>query len=427
MKNVMTLLLLPLLLFATDDADVWHEWNLISTLRTASIPYRTDTYDDPLSSYVLLIFLDTDHFYSDGTEGGLKLFETPQWRFTLMGKQHFIDMPRHDSHHFTDDTVDMGAALAWHPTPADTVEWQLLSDPGRRPRTDLRWRRRIDTPHWRVEPYAEAGLKSAEYNTYYYGLADTRTIKPDFELTGGLRTRYRLTDTILLYASAEVTWLGRETSHADTVRTPFTGELLAGAGLYRIPDAPVDTDWFDGFFRVAVGEATPSSFTENLTGGSARDLNRNYLISLFYGLPLSRSLFGTGIQTYFTPGFAHHFSSDVQRVTQEYVTAIKFFYKIPGWWLRVGAANGLSYIRDITYIERYINEKDGYDRTSHLMAHLDFSFDFELSHLFGEDLENLWFGYSLHHRSGIFESAHQYGNIKGGSNYNTLYLQYHLD
>ncbi len=40
-------------------------------------------------------------------------------------------------------------------------------------------------------------------------------------------------------------------------------------------------------------------------------------------------------------------------------------------------------------------------------------------------LRDLWFGYSLHHRSSIFETSSAFGRIKGGSNYNTLYLQYH--
>ncbi|MDF5089150.1 MipA/OmpV family protein, partial [Vibrio parahaemolyticus] len=37
---------------------------------------------------------------------------------------------------------------------------------------------------------------------------------------------------------------------------------------------------------------------------------------------------------------------------------------------------------------------------------------------------NMWVGYSLHHRSAIFESASQFGRIKGGSNYNTIYFQF---
>jgi outer membrane protein len=41
-------------------------------------------------------------------------------------------------------------------------------------------------------------------------------------------------------------------------------------------------------------------------------------------------------------------------------------------------------------------------------------------------MNDLWFGYSLHHRSAIFETSSAFGRIKGGSNYNSLYLQYHF-
>ena len=42
-----------------------------------------------------------------------------------------------------------------------------------------------------------------------------------------------------------------------------------------------------------------------------------------------------------------------------------------------------------------------------------------------EALQNLWVGYSIHHRSGIFQTSSAFGRIRGGSNYNTFYLQYH--
>ena len=34
--------------------------------------------------------------------------------------------------------------------------------------------------------------------------------------------------------------------------------------------------------------------------------------------------------------------------------------------------------------------------------------------------------HSKHHRSAIFETASHFGRIKGGSNYNTVYLQWHF-
>jgi outer membrane protein len=37
----------------------------------------------------------------------------------------------------------------------------------------------------------------------------------------------------------------------------------------------------------------------------------------------------------------------------------------------------------------------------------------------------IWLGYSLHHRSGVFKTGSQFGHIRGGSNYNSIYLQFH--
>ena len=104
---------------------------------------------------------------------------------------------------------------------------------------------------------------------------------------------------------------------------------------------------------------------------------------------------------------------------------IKAYYTIkwPLRW-RLGVAEGLSYVSDITYIEAAEMEEKGY-RSSELMNYLDFSIDVNLGDLIGvKGLEDAWLGYSIHHRSSIFESASQFGRIKGGSNYNTIYLQF---
>lgn len=83
----------------------------------------------------------------------------------------------------------------------------------------------------------------------------------------------------------------------------------------------------------------------------------------------------------------------------------------------------MSYIDNITYIEQSEMEKKGYT-PSHLLNYLDFSFDVNMGDLFdSSDFKHVWFGYSLHHRSAIFEKSSQFGRIKGGSNYNTIYIQ----
>jgi hypothetical protein len=113
--------------------------------------------------------------------------------------------------------------------------------------------------------------------------------------------------------------------------------------------------------------------------------------------------------------------------TNEYVLGIKVFYNFyrPVHW-RIGFAEGISYIEDVSNIEQREMDDKGY-RSSNLMNYLDFTADFSLGDAFNSDeLKKLYLGIGIHHRSSIFESNSAFGRIKGGSNYNSLYLQYHF-
>lgn len=93
---------------------------------------------------------------------------------------------------------------------------------------------------------------------------------------------------------------------------------------------------------------------------------------------------------------------------------------------RLGFAEGLSYVSDITYIEQSEMDRKGL-KPSNLWNSIGFSVDVDLGDLLNSERFSNWYlGYSIHHRSAIFESASQFGRIKGGSNYNTIYLQYHF-
>ncbi len=71
-------------------------------------------------------------------------------------------------------------------------------------------------------------------------------------------------------------------------------------------------------------------------------------------------------------------------------------------------------------------DENGYDE-SLLMNYLDFSLDFNVGDLLHvKGMESIWAGVAIHHRSSIFETASQFGRIKGGSNYPSIYLQFDL-
>jgi outer membrane protein len=178
------------------------------------------------------------------------------------------------------------------------------------------------------------------------------------------------------------------------------------------------------FVRVVHGWASPSDLGGILVGQIKFDPHHNQLTSVVYGHPLTDHLFRLPIAVYLTPGLAFHHSSAVQSTSAEGVLAIKAYYEFrwPLRW-RIGAGEGLSWINRVTYIERTELEGKGY-RPSRLMNFLDFSFDLNAGDLFRhKSLEPWWLGYGIHHRSSIFETSSQFGRIKGGSNYLTLYLQ----
>lgn len=82
-------------------------------------------------------------------------------------------------------------------------------------------------------------------------------------------------------------------------------------------------------------------------------------------------------------------------------------------------------MKDITNIEQREMDLKRY-RSSNLFKYIDFFVDCNISDVFGaKALRGIWLGYSLPHRSAIFETSSAFGRIKGGSNYSTLYLQYH--
>jgi outer membrane protein len=188
-----------------------------------------------------------------------------------------------------------------------------------------------------------------------------------------------------------------------------------GVGFFNDKKNPVDTLASKPYIRLAHGWGTESNLSEILSGNTEKDPYNNQLTSVFFGVPLADELFTLPIATYLTPGIAHHLASDVQDRSTEWVLAVKFYYTIkwPTPW-RLGFAEGLSYVDRIPYLEAKDMQEKGY-RPSQLLNFLDFSVDMDLGHLFRVGwMEDLWLGYSIHHRSGIFSTSSAFGRISGG-------------
>jgi len=285
----------------------------------------------------------------------------------------------------------------------------------------------LEAGSWDVDLNTTLRYKSRGFNNTYYGLG-LDDIGSDYDLKIGTQLRYHVISNLYLMGEVNLTRLGSDTYHSSLIGSPTQGDLFLGVGFFNDKSNPQSLTLPDNhYLRWSFGWATPSNIGEIIRFDSEKDQYNNRLTSLFYGLPLSETLLTLPIELFLTGGFAYHLNSDVQDPLTEYIVAIKAYYTFtwPSRW-RFGFAEGLSYVSDLTYIEKTEMEEKGYNE-SKLLNYLDFSFDVNLGDIFNEPaMDKLWLGYAIHHRSAIFETSSMFGRIKGGSNYNTVYLQWHF-
>ena len=418
----------PVSALAKDSPE--QDWGIAAMYRMATVPYDTRDGDQSVSTFVPMMFFQNKHLFIDGIEAGLFLFNEPEqeWRISALTRLRFVDIPASLQNANQGDAVDFGAQLRYRMDEQWSFDTEIMSDDEFRFHGNLRLSAQFESGDWDINPALTVRIKDADFNSTYYAFSEytNERIGPGVDANIGFDARYHVASNLYLLGAASVTVLDSEAYRSRAVEERTQGELFVGFGFFRDKTkAPKSALSNKRYLRLAHGWGTPSNIGEIFSLNREKDPYNNQLTSVFYGHPLTDELFGLPLDIYLTPGLVHHWSSSVQSSSTEYVAAIKAYYTFewPTTW-RFGFAEGLSYIDNITYIEQSEMERKGYT-ANHLLNYLDFSFDVNVGELFNNrELKKLWFGYSLHHRSAIFEKASQFGRIKGGSNYNTVYLQY---
>jgi outer membrane protein len=423
---VIFLLSLSTSLVAKTNTEEEKPWGLGFTVRSASIPF--DTIDDKVNSVVPMMFYEGDTFFLRGIEGGAHLLKNNDWEINTIGRLRFVDFPFEYQNQIQADTFDLG--VQWRKNTGDDHHFDIeaFSDLNGRPYAKFSSSWYFENNSWEFMPTLSVRYKSAEFNSHYYALTDLtdQNIGAGFDINAIIESRYHVVSNFYLIGSLGITGLDNNAYQSSVIDKRWQSEAYIGIGLFNDKTKQNKDNLSNGsYLRVAHGWATPSNIGDIIRGDTEKDEFNNQLTSVFYGVPLTDELFNLPLEIYLTTGVAWHWKSDVQDSEQEYQIAIKAYYTIswPVRW-RLGFAEGLSYISDVTYIERTEMEEKGY-RPSKLMNAIDLSLDINLGDVFNANaLKGTWLGYGIHHRSSIFESASQYGRIKGGSNYNTIYLQF---
>ena len=449
------------------------DWGIAAGFRSAGIPYPAK--ENRVQDFIPLLFYNGDTFFVRGLTGGIKFYDKDSWQFSLIGRYRFFDIPAEFQNLTQGNALDIGGQLKYRINDETESDFEIMSDDEGRYYTSVDVRYQWQSGDWELFPYATLRYKSSAFNDHYFGLDGfsdpkqpsqvlSNKIGGGFDLTIGSEIRYHVISNLYLLGRAQIMTLDSKTRDSITVQDGTYGEVYLGLAFFndrtrkKSPALKAKP-----YVRVSQGWATPSNFGDILHLDWEDDEQDNQMTSVFYGHPISDSLFGVeAFDIYLTTGFAYHHRADPYQQTlaagkginsvalsgvegnpcdgksdctisydlqpaREYVIGIKAYYNIhwPVHW-RFGLAEGLSYIETVSNIEQREMDRKGY-RASNLMNYIDLTFDFNLGDAFGvAEMRGIFLGVGIHHRSSIFETSSAFGRIKGGSNYNTVYLQYHF-
>ncbi|PKF61706.1 MltA-interacting MipA family protein [Psychromonas sp. psych-6C06] len=400
------------------------DWGIAIGVRNASIPYDI-SQESHVNDFVPKMYYEGEYIFLRGESGGLRFYQEEKFSASILGRYRYFDIPKEFQREYKGTNIDMGLQFEYLLQPHFPLQLELLSDVYGNSYGNANLRYQIDHNDWDIDLYSTFRYKSGEFNNLYYGFGQD-DIGSDLDIKFGTEARYHLFSNLYLLGEMSINVLGNHTYQSELINSRVETEYYLGFGFFNDKKNQETLTLPDNhYLRLAYGWATPSNIGEIINGDTEKDEYNNRLSSLFYGIPLTESIFGLPIEFYFTPGFVYHFNSEVQDPLTEYVLAIKAYYTFtwPVRW-RFGFAEGLSYVSDITYIE---HNDDPDNPGSKILNYLDFTLDVNLGDVTNvKALDKLWLGYSIHHRSAIFESSSMFGRSKGGSNYNTIYLQWHF-
>ncbi|MEM9315316.1 MAG: MipA/OmpV family protein [Pseudomonadota bacterium] len=402
-------------------------------------------------------------FFLDTTDFGWHAIDNARWQLDIFGS-YFIQ--GYNDHTFFSDTGEVRD----EDDPLKGMERKNALEGGleltrktRVGRLGLQLRHDIDGVHngseyrarwakvyrhgpWQLEPWAEFRYLSSEKADYYFGVREEEATdtREAYRVSGttawgvGLGARYTAWDQHHFTAN-----LGYRSYSDEIVDSPIvTEDAVASVNVayryefndLRVPKRGEDFNFFTNnasptSLRGAYGCTTETKFNEILRGNVNCDGGGGTrLASVFGGRQITETLFTLPIEGWLIGGIAYRDENNRQDDFLEAVLAYKAIFRRFPWSdkveTRIGFAEGLSYAGSVPAIEKQKAEEKN-RRTSHLINYLEFSVDVSVGDVLGaDDLRNLFFGFYVHHRSGIFASANIYGNVYGGSNVNALYLEW---
>ncbi|MDF1878255.1 hypothetical protein JHD46_01230 [Sulfurimonas sp. SAG-AH-194-C20] len=175
--------------------------------------------------------------------------------------------------------------------------------------------------------------------------------------------------------------------------------------------------------RVLYGTATDKALGDILIGDFGSYPESLSVSAFDAGYLLNKDTFDLPINIYVKAGLGQFNEGSYSNVN-ELVLYVKAVYSLDFLdnRIRFGLGEGFSYTSDILRVEQFEADTTTDGKTSQFLNYLDITVDFDFGRLIRyAPLHDTYIGVALKHRSGVFGLVN--GVTKGGSNYNSIYLE----
>lgn len=414
--------------------------------RTESSPYLgADTRDDFLPLYLY----EGERFFLRANEAGMRV-----WRDDTMGVEAFVErrlegfpedeLPASlEGMAYRNTGADLGARFY---VQGDAWRWDVslrqdVSGESNGTEVRLGYAYAWKSDRWRLQPVAYASWRSADLNDYYYGV-ESFEARPDratydagagWNATLALYGQYRILQNWSLVGGAYATHVASEIRDSPiTEDDSLRWGVMAGAvydfgnGQVRWDDDGAPT-YVKVFYGRDSGEGCHLVRIMTLQCVSLNSVDPTDIAGVHVGRPFVSRLNDWPLDFIGYVGILRHLEKGRQPNGWQIDAYMKaFWYGFP-WSHRVntrlGFGAGVSYAERVPYTEvtaQARREKN----TSKLLNYLEPSIDVSVGDLFGSKRwHDVYFGFAVSHRSGIFASSELLGAVDGGSNYIYAYVE----
>jgi len=379
---------------------------------------------------------------------GLKLNETPDSRFDVFLGYHFEGFP-YDRIPASlagmanrDTGVDLGVRYQQR-KPWGTLFGELLHDAsGASNGTEVRAGYRYDRAvgKLRVQPQFTLVARDGNLNDYYFGVrpSEATAIRPAYEPGGGLNgeigfsAAYRLSDRWRVIGGIFATRLS-----SGIRASPIVEDHTQLSGLLGLAYdfSPGHDAWPEGrplIVKALYGKATDCDFAKVmlLKCFSTNTVDQTRIAAIEVGQPFIERLNGWPLDFVGYVGALQHDERGLQENSWQLNAYMKSYYYGFPWRqqvrTRLGFGMGISYAERVPFVEMRDQTARGRN-SAKLLNYLDLSADVSLGDLIGaRSQRDTYIGLGVSHRSGVFGTSRQFGNVNGGSNYIYSYAEWRM-